>query len=501
MKSKLPIAYLYSFLFAFIPYTIVPQAFASEIFTILIAPKNSTAYDSAQDYLEQQNYKDETVLSVERRIHKALNLAHEKLTECDACVVNIKLAAGKYFGKSNSGHWVLPETIAPESVLRILGGYDDRYLSRNPFTTPTELIVNKNRAAPVLQIAGKKHAFRELIISGLTIDVSESNVYSPSNNNIHKTGSSSWPILSLGYVLTDNLIISDNIFMNAVNGVGSPRIQAMSKNAQVMIFNNMFINNIFTWVVAAGGYKNKVDRYILASNSFVLNWPYNPDANTSNPGTVEIGDKHTANSVEFLGNLFAYNVGGAIFPQYDENNSPQLIAQSNMFWKNGTLFGDIEDDSGAVVGKFAGAGTYSTLSSEDIEDDFDWEFEGNESFDPGLIVSSPEFVALSEGVSRGVKNDDKNPNKNSSESEDSLDDLDVLGDELLSMLDDMEEESRVDSEAESSDSFESFVFDSSDQDTAVISGYAPYFPFDVDKLPAPDKARRFGARPDRVKQY
>ena len=470
----------------------VTPATATDLYTVYVAPKGSDAYTAAKSLPE-----DPFTLGVERRIHRAFKRAHDTLSACGTCEVHVKIAGGQYEGRTGAGHWQFADIQAPDATLRILGGYDTTFTTRDPFQYPTELVTSVRRSAPVLSFDGKKHSLKELMVSGLTIDVSAGNAYDADTNSVLKGSSSSWPLITFGYITTDRLVISDNVFMNATHGVASPRIRAMSDRSQVVVFNNFFINNIHTWVIEEGGYKNTVDRYIVASNSFVMNWPYNPDPTTSNPGTLEIGDRYSANSIDIVGNLFAYNVGGAIHTQYDEDRTPVLNLRDNLFWGNGSLFGDVDSDSGAVVGKFAGAATYATLSAEDLEDDFDWEVSNNPSFDPALILAAPAFKAVSYPERRGRPNQ---PAQAETE------DLDALGDELLALIEDdaaplIGEDPMSVSLDDSMQDFESsFGFNESD-DTVQIEGYAPYYAFNPDQLPIPMAAPDVGADPSRVTQY
>ena len=464
---------------------------ANTTFTIYVAPKNTDAYDAAKTIAADsdkgtgatQNVL--TVLGVERRIHRAFALAHDTLQSCGNCEVHIKIAAGKYLGKTSSGHWVFPSTIAPDATLKILGGYDATFTTRDPFRHPTQLVTGNKRSAPVLTFEGRKHALKELMVSGLTIDVSAGNSYDANTHSVLKGSSSSWPLISVGYITTDRLVIADNIFMNAAQGVASPRIRAMSNDAEVVVFNNIFINNIHTWVIEEGGYKNTVNRYIIAANSFILNWPYNLDPTTSNPGTIEIGDQYSASAIDIVGNLFAYNSGGAIHTQYNEDRTPPLTLTHNLFWGNGRLFGDIDHDDGVVVGKFAGAATYATLGVDDLEDDFDWRVEGNLSFDPGLVLTAAAEPATYPALS-GVS--DSNA--------------------LLSLLTDTALTPADNTGATSSDS----TSDSTNRESAVSAlshadnsnasnSYAPHFPFDRNKLPMPTTIAGVGAGSSLVVQY
>jgi hypothetical protein len=294
---------------------------------------------------------------------------------------------------------MFPDVQAPDARLRILGGYDDSFTTRAPFKNQTRLITADPRGRSVLRFEGKKHTLKELYLSGLTFDVAPGNNYDAKNNSLLKGGSSSFSVVAFGYLTTDRLVIADNTFLNAANGVAGPLVRAMSANTEVIIRNNMLLNNIHAWTVGSASFRNQLKRYALINNSFILNWPYNPSPTTSNHGTLEIGNKYSASQVEISKNLFTYNAGGAIHAQWDDVKGPPMTISENLFWGNGALFDTSDPDEAAVLGKFNGSPKYVLLTAEDAED-FDWDVEDNVSFDPGLKVQVKPFQAA--GSSKAV---------------------------------------------------------------------------------------------------
>lgn len=486
----------------------VSPALASNL-DILVAPKGSSAYETAQSKSDAEN------VSSHRKIHKAFIEASTHLQSCGDCTVTIKIANGEYLGKAKVGHWVFPDTIAKDATLKILGGYDDSFEEREPFTEPTILKINENRSNSVIKFEGKKHALKSLVISGLTIDTTPSNRYDAQTNSLRKGSSSSFPLLSLGYLTTSELIIADNVFMSAPNSVGGPLIRAATEDTDVIIENNIFFNNVFTWTVGSGSYSKMPRNYILRGNSFVLNWPYNPDQTTSNPGTVEIGNNYSAQHVRIEKNLFAYNYGGAIHAQWDDTRGPKMSITDNLFFGNGALFSEGETDSGVVVGKFAGAATHSIFTAEDLEDDFTWTVSGNVSFDPELEIQVPKTKSL-QGV--GQRSEDNLPEEDeATETPEAEQEVSSVSDELAeleSLVDglDMEEDAEQSdsNEDDTSDPLDEidldFSFESpteSDPGSANIGSYAPKMTYVKGKLPFPSNpdAAAYGASPERVGKH
>ena len=340
---------------------------ASADATILVGRKGTKAAENAASAVD-----DKTVFAA-TKLGSAFDKAAQLLVDCKTCTVTIKVAAGQHEAKGNTGAFVFPETIAPDATLHVLGGYDADFKTRAPFTTPSALVIVRPRSGPVITFEGRKHALKELVLSGFVIDVAPGNAYDAKTNSLLKGTSSSYPLLAFGYLATDKLVIADNVFMNAANSVGGPLIRAASANSEVWVTNNLFLNDVFTWQVGSGGGKNTPKRYVIKGNTFALNWPYNPDATTSNPGTVEIGNKYAAASVEITGNLFAYNVGGAIFPQWDDKVGPKIAIKDNLFWLNGALFEAKTPAHGAVVGKFNKVSKHSAYDTDTLEEDFSWD--------------------------------------------------------------------------------------------------------------------------------
>lgn len=259
---------------------------------IFVGPKGSAAYDTAKVRA------DKTTTFAAKSLTKAFKTAVQQVTACGTCTVNIKIAAGDYFGKAKTGHWVFPDVVAPTVRVRILGGYDDSFTTRAPFQNQSRLITAQDRSRPVIQFAGRKHALKGLYLSGLTFDVAPGNKYDSRNNSLLKGTSSLYPILAFGYLTTDSLVIADNIFLNGAHTVAQPLIRAMSNDAEILVRNNLILNTVMAWRVNSPSGKLMLKRYGFENNSFILNWPYNPDPGTSNPGTLEIGNKYAASLVD-----------------------------------------------------------------------------------------------------------------------------------------------------------------------------------------------------------
>jgi hypothetical protein len=447
---------------------------------ILVAPRRSAAFRRAEELASEPG------VEAERKLFRALQRAAEYLNQNGPCTVSVKIAAGEFTGKANTGTWWIPKIEAPGSRLRLLGGYAENWERREPFSRFSRLQVSEDRTAPVLQLE-RESLLEEFYLSGLVMDAGPSNRYGTGDNLL--TGqSNAYEILALSYLTIERLVISDNVFLNGGHRVAETLVRAASDQAEVLVRNNLLINNILTWRAFTAKYKHQPRRYVLEHNSFILNWPRNPDRTTSNPGTLEVGDRYTADAVEIRGNLFAHNVGGAIHPGQDDTDGPPLSITENLFWGNGTLFDVEEPGDAVVVGKFNRARSYGTFDLWDIEDNFSWEIEGNQVIDPDLRVQIKAFEGFSSveeppAAAEAVEEPPAPVAEEASE-DDPFGSLDLGSDPP-------------------SDLFKDLGFGASGDETHYeAKGFAPRLFLDAEELPFPrnPEARAYGASPERVEQ-
>ena len=447
-------------------------AFAKELI-VLLANKDTPAAASAEKLAVDGS------VFVEKKLQKALDKVSELLAACpdvepprvrnmepaaltipadQLCTISLKIAAGTYLAKGDKvGQVQLDAGYKPNTTVRILGGYADDFKKREPFTRPTIF------PGP-LSIEGKDHAIGEIYISGLVIDMGDGNQYDGKTNSLLKGSSSSTSALIFGYLLTNRLVIADNVLLNASRFASSPLIRARTKQAQVILRNNFVMNNIQAWQADSGGWKNRPALYLLEGNSFILNWPYNPDPTTGSAAAVEMKNKDFTAKVVVKDNLFAFNPGGALNSwAISEKNSPPTEIKNNLFFGNGSLFGETAAGAAAMVVKFGGFKSqevpWNVISMELLESDYGWSSAGNQAIDPqlGLTMVKPGFANSS-----GVKAENTVIN-------------DVRG--MLGM--------------------------NKQGGKVAISNFAPRMGFDPATLPFPKNAaaQPFGVRAERVEQF
>ena len=354
----------------------------ADTYAILVAPKDSPAYSFAKG-----RAADATVF-VERRLHRALARAAE-LLQSGEHTARILVAQGAFTAKANQGTWVIPHIDNPAGTLHLVGGYNDDFSGRQPFTLPSVLVTASGRSDSLLSFT-KKSRLKEVVISGLLFDAAVSNAYDKKTNSILKGQSRTYPLLSFSLLKTDRLVVADNIFMNGAHGAFDPYIQPLSANTVVDISNNVFFNNIKTMSVGAG---KAVAAINLRHNTFYLNWPYNPDATSSNVSALELYHRGGASQVTIEGNLFAFNAGGAMQHDWPEDRMPRLTIKDNLFHMNAALFEYGAAGAGVFVGKLGLNPKYLILDLETVEDDFDYDVGGNVTLDPKIPIAMADLQA------------------------------------------------------------------------------------------------------------
>lgn len=341
---------------------------------IYVAPKDSADLEAA---------KALDAVAVERTFHKALDRAAEELAKPGAQTVVVKLAEGTYTGQAGAGSWEFERVNNPEATLKIVGGYYDGFTKRDPFGHMTILQTSEGRDGAFINFTTRS-ALAELVISGLVFDAAPSNVYD--GGVLMKGSSRTYPLLAFGIIKTGHLHICDNVFINGAHGAFDPNIHPASEEAVVTIENNFFLNNVKLMQVGAG--INQVKEVRFRHNTVVLNWPYNPDPTSGDVGALKLHNSSSAKHLLIEGNIFAYNIGGAMQHDWPEKGMPELTIRSNLFFRNAGLFGNDDPDAGAVVGKFGTNPKYLILDIETVEDDFDYTVEGNVVADPKITVET-----------------------------------------------------------------------------------------------------------------
>ncbi|MEM6325745.1 MAG: hypothetical protein AAF791_01370 [Bacteroidota bacterium] len=351
-------------------------------YAVLVAPRGTPAYEFAE------SNANESSVFAERKLWRGLTKAAELINEGGERTVMVLVASGVYDGQFGTGVWKVPVMDNDRATLQIMGGYNDQFNGRQPFGLTVRLQTIYGRDGAILQFEPRS-TLRELVVSGLVLDAAPSNKYDQRTNSLLKGESRHETILTLGRMTTERVVFADNVFLNgdrrAINLTWNPA----SDRAEVHLINNFFLNNLMALetkiyprrTTARGG------RLVMRHNSFILNWPYNPDATSSNVGTIELYHRDSFRELVFERNLFAYNSGGVFQHDWPLDRMPDDIAiRDNLFFGNGALYGDGEPGAAVIAGKFGTNPIYRVLSLEDVEDDYDADMSGNVAFNPDIPV-------------------------------------------------------------------------------------------------------------------
>ena len=226
--------------------------------------------------------------------------------------------------------------------------------------------------------------------AGTRLDAFPSNAYDQGASTLLRDTSRTIPLIKFKNVLTDHLVVADCVFLNGPHGAFDPHIRPMSANTVVTIANNLFLNNVKTIEVGYGmSFRGNATKHVeVTGNTYLMNWPYNPEPTSSLVSAVNLNPKDSAQELVFARNIFALNMGGALQHDSPENAMPKLTLRENLFFRNATLSANEEPGAGAVVGKFGTSPKYRVLTLESLADDFGYTVEGNVALDPDFSAKA-----------------------------------------------------------------------------------------------------------------
>jgi len=355
-------------------------------YVIFVARRDTPAADAAKAKANGQTSFAETTF------HRALLRAAELLNDQNTGKVTVAVAAGEYVGQAGAGIWVLPPVVNPKATLHLLGGLSEDFSQRHPFAMPTALVTSAGRGGPFITFERKSprepSQLKELAISGFIMDAAPSNSYDAKTNSIKKGESRTYGLLAFSYLNCEHLLIDSNVFINGAHGAFDPMVLPPKTGELVIdISNNFFLNTIKTMAVKCASVGNTTAKAInLRQNTFLLCWPYNPDATSSNVSAIELYHKGGAEAVNIEGNLFAYNPGGAMQHDWPEGRMPKLAIKGNLFYQNAALFANGTDDNGVIAGKFGTGAVYNLLTLDVLMDDFGYDTADNVVMDPDIRI-------------------------------------------------------------------------------------------------------------------
>ncbi|MBI4748173.1 MAG: hypothetical protein HY774_06765 [Acidobacteria bacterium] len=178
------------------------------------------------------------------------------------------------------------------------------------------------------------------------------------------------------------LVFQNCVIANSANRAIEPLIRAATPEAEIRFSNCIIFNNRIPLKLDSARFRNKPARIVVDHCSFLINWAYNPDPETSNPASLEIGSKDAAGEILITNNLFYSNFGGAILAL----GGPPMVVSNNNFVGNGLLHGQSESD--AVVMIISAGGRKQPISVGMIGDvPLVKDGSGNVSMTPGIPLA------------------------------------------------------------------------------------------------------------------
>ena len=415
---------------------------------ILVAERGTPAYEKAE------TLANNSTVYAERKLWRGLTRAAELMNANDGLTLHVAIAGGEYTGQFSSGVWKVPKIESPRGTLKVMGGYNDDFSGRQPFGFPVRLTTVYGRDGDIFQMEGKS-VLDELIVSGLVLDAAPSNKYDARSNSILKGESRSYPLMSFGRATVNRLTVADNIFLNGAHAAVRLTITPANDNAEVHVTNNFFLNNLLAFETQIYAAKTRAfGKLVVSHNSFVLNWPYNPDQTSSNVSAIELHTSASFEDMVFERNLFAYNPGGVFQHDWPEDRMPDMTIRENLFFLNGALWNQSAPEAAVIAGKFGTNPLYLVLDLYDVEDDLSADMGGNVAFDPQIPV-------------------------------------------VLAPLQSVQASGEVQAQATVMNDVRRMFGANTDGGTVAISNFAPQMQYDVRMVPLPqnDEAKPYGVQP------
>lgn len=329
---------------------------------------------------------------------KAFGWAAEQLGHKDNSVT-IKIAAGDYVGEH-----ALPGFNSPKGKLRVQGGWSADFTKRDPFHTPSRIMAASVRKGPLIEFNAKDQ-IGTIALDGLILDVGPSNKYDQKSNSLKKGESSSHWILRFNNLkVTDAVLIENCVLMNSPARGTETLIHTNSDKTEIKFYNTIFLNCLIPVKLDSCRQKTIPAKITVNHCSFICNWAYNPDPDTSNPAALECAGKYAANEIEISDSLFFANFGGAIMNM--EVAKTKVTIKNNNFVGNGLLHGNPDPKACCVITN----GKMPIPLNKIVDEEEDKTLAGNVSISPGLPIAlgDPKGIDSSKvKAEKGWENDVK----------------------------------------------------------------------------------------------
>jgi hypothetical protein len=272
----------------------------------------------------------------------------------------IHVTGGKYFGKLNQGQWKVPF-----DNLQVLGGYDNDFKTRDPWTNRTELKWDESSKNWPNEPRILGNNVDGCVIDGLVLDAQDVCAW---GDPPQKTTRKDKPSIGEDAIrFTRPVTVRNCVILNtdgsAISAVGGSTIE-----------NNLIFNTMIFGIVINGGDKPAVIR----NNTMLFSWGFKEPGKGAYDGAhIKVNGPMT-----ITGNIFAHSDSNSL---YQTMKAEKVSITKNVFFRN--MFSNLKC---YVDGKDI---PIDDKNMGDLEELGLKAFEGNEVLDPGLAYD-PAWLDL-----------------------------------------------------------------------------------------------------------
>ena len=236
----------------------------------------------------------------------------------DVCEANdaIHVAAGKYFGRSKAGYWVIPF-----DGVQLIGGYDKDFKSRDPWKNLTELLWDKaSKNWPKEERISSNS--QRVVIDGVVIDMREQDEYNEPEQLGRKVDRPAEDAVRFSRAVT----IRNSVILNPGNN-GITAVQGST------IENNLVLNAL-GWGVVINMSSNENNALATVKNNTIV---FSQDPKEAGTGRYHGAALAIKGPAVISGNILANSDNNAI---YMTTNPEKVSITNNTFFMN--LFSNLK---------------------------------------------------------------------------------------------------------------------------------------------------------------
>ncbi len=282
----------------------------------------------------------------------------QPLDKCEAGDA-IHITGGKYFGKLNQGLWKLPF-----DNIQFIGGYDNEFKTRDPWTNRTELKWDeKSKNWPnAPRLMGLNNS--GCVVDGITIDMKDSAAYTDEG----KTSRKEQMVYENAIDFNRPVTVRNCVIIN-------PHGFAINVPPGSTIENNLVVNSLIFGVAI---YTQGNEPAVIRNNTLVFGWGFKqPGKGAYDGALIKVNGPTTITN-----NIIAHSDSSSIYQTF---KTEKVSLTKNVFHQN--LFANLKcyvDNKDIPI---------DDKNMGDLEELGLKAFDGNEVLDPGLPYD-PAFLDL-----------------------------------------------------------------------------------------------------------